>query len=94
MTISSHIAILLIILVHYEFTSTLVLAKFTNNIEWSGGPLHLECELTTELLAKTGQYIKDNVIAVKAASYKGKIYLSTPRYFIINCMNACGRGFT
>ncbi|XP_072931547.1 uncharacterized protein [Epargyreus clarus] len=57
----------------------IIIDGHTNNLAWSGGPLHIECEHSAELWTKTGQYIRENVIATKAFSFKDDIYVITPR---------------
>lgn len=49
------------------------------NLAWNGGPLHLQCEHGLDLWIRTGEYVKDNVIAIKAVTFKDEIYVITPR---------------
>ncbi|KAJ0177196.1 hypothetical protein K1T71_007205 [Dendrolimus kikuchii] len=49
------------------------------NLAWNGGPLHLQCEHGIDLWTRTGEYVKENVIAIKAVTFKDEIYLITPR---------------
>ncbi|KAI8435952.1 hypothetical protein MSG28_004118 [Choristoneura fumiferana] len=49
------------------------------DLAWYGGPWHLGCEHGAHLLTNSGQYIKDNAIAIKAVSFNDEIYVITPR---------------
>lgn len=48
------------------------------NLAWNGAPLHLQCEYGPDLWMKS-EYVKENVIAVKALPYQDDIYVITPR---------------
>ncbi|CAH0579243.1 unnamed protein product [Chrysodeixis includens] len=50
-----------------------------SNLAWNGGPIHLQCERESDFWMRSGQYIKENVIAVKAIMHQDDVYVMTPR---------------
>lgn len=52
---------------------------FPRNLAWTGGPIHTECEHSAKILMTSGQYIRDNIVAVKAVMFNDDVYLLTPR---------------
>lgn len=56
-----------------------VLGSHPKNLAWNGGPLCLKCEHGVDLWSKTGKFVRDNVIAIKAVTYADNIYVITPR---------------
>lgn len=60
-----------------------VLGGHPKNLAWNGGPLHLNCEHGVDLWSKSGLYVKQNVIAIKALTYKEDIFVITPRYQVL-----------
>ncbi|XP_031765369.1 uncharacterized protein LOC113513458 [Galleria mellonella] len=61
----------------------IVLEKITshpNNLAWTGGPIHSECEHSANFLVGSEQYVNDNVIVTKAVTYKDDIYVISPRF--------------
>lgn len=63
-----------------------VLSSYPKNLAWNGGPLHLQYEHGSEVLTKSKQHIKENVIAIKVISYMDEIYIITPRYLLHNVL--------
>lgn len=62
------------------FLVNVVFCLHSNDLAWSGGPLHLECEHNAQPFTGSGQFVKENVIAIKAVSFREDIYVLTPRY--------------
>lgn len=56
-----------------------VLGGHPKNLAWNGGPLYLKCEHGLDLWSRSGQYVRENIIAIKAVTYQDEIYVITPR---------------